>query len=375
MIAHTAEVLATQTVGLRRINFQEALAMKDGVLKVIHCLIRNTQAGFQIGSCLWSILESLPDDLDIGNVFITVEMSGQSHVLGMMAVPDLLYLIALSICQRCVQSSSLGGFATKDLIYAVDWAVDNGPPFQWRQIPPVGAAFFTITISGPTGKLFNPGNTDPAIAAMIAKTVQSWNTPKDGSPLPESDAIRASYWDDRSEQMQRGGTETWWAAQPPLKSSMSYQCDDRLGSPASIDCAQIDWPRSPSDMLNIEQGVSFLYFNTCFLAIFATAPLVITWEQIQVAVSTLIDICVQFPFQAPQGGRAYFQSQQNQTNGQEQKHKRQSKTISGLNALPPHVNITLFEQLEPWTNPASEVNTCTWKAISSGRSMTSCNPA
>ena len=292
----------------------------------------------------------------------------------MLAVPNILYIIAVALCYKCVQSSGRGGFATQDFIYAVDWATEHGPPFEWRQIPPIGAEFLTITISGPTGKLFTPGNTDPAIPAVIAKTVLTWNKPKDGSGLPEHELERAEFWKGRCEEMQRGGKETWWAVQPPLEaSSMSYQCDGLLGSPASVDCAQIEWNQLGllSDMLNIESGVLFLHHNACFLAISAAVPLVITWNQIRVAMSALMNLCIEVG--TPQGGRAYFKPQQNLISGRKEKHKRQSQKISGLNALPPNLNITIFEQLETWTNPTSELNTCTWKAISSGRTIESCN--
>ena len=308
-----------------------------GFHQATRCLIKKTQVCIT-GSLLSRRSESLPDDLGLGSVYITIESSGVGRV-GVSAAPDLLYTIALSICQECVLPSGRGGFATQNFISAVDWAADRWVEYQWRTIPPVATSFLTITISGPTRKLFTPGNYDPEIPAVIAKTIRMWEARPHESQLAPSSLRRVEFWEERSEQMQRGGTEAWWAIQP-LDSSMEYQCDELLGSPVSADCAHIEWSQlNPSpDTINIGPGVLFLHFNTCFLAISAAVPLVITWNQVRVAMSALMDVCIQYPFQASQGGRAFL-GHPSSTSISGRRRKRQS----GLTGRSPSLDSTLVD--------------------------------
>ena len=156
---------------------------------------------------------------------------------------------------------------------------------------------------------------------------------------------------------------------------MSYQCDAGLRSPATVDCAYIEWnqltPASDTLTVGPKAGVRFLHSNTCYLAISSIIPLALTWNQVRTAVSALMSICIQNPFQAAHGGRAYYSHPSHQI-GKRGK-KRRSSEVTGLNALPPHVNITIFEQTEPWTNPAVELRTCAWQAVSKGHPITFCN--
>ena len=47
-------------------------------------------------------------------------------------------------------------------------------------------------------------------------------------------------------------------------------------------------------------------------------------------------------------------------------------TLSGWNALPPSADIHIFQQVEPWISPASEMDSCTWKAVINGSSVMKC---
>ena len=342
-----------------------------GGFQVIRCPFRRSPVGTLEAHSYLTGQDVHLITLELGSVFISIELSDQSPPLGLLAQPNQLYLIAVSLCQACVEDSGRGGFATLDMIHAVDWAIDSTS--QWRTRPPIAMAFLTIMVSGPTGRLYKPGSYDPEIAVAIGATIRKFDASRDGSQPAPSVVRKLEYWEYRSEQMQRGGTdETWWAISPPLDASMNYECDERLGSPASVDCADVEWNQlSPSsDILNIRPGVLFLHSKTCFLAISAAIFLTVTWKQIRVGVAALLNLCNNNPLQAPQGGRAYFQTRPISISG---KYKRQAKNVSGLNALPPHLNITIFEQSESWTNPNEELNTCTWKAVSSGKPVTSCN--
>ena len=109
--------------------------------------------------------------------------------------------------------------------------------------------------------------------------------------------------------------------------------------------------------------------DTCYLAISATINMILTWVQIRAAVSSLLCICVdsQAPV-AAKGGRAYWQPS---TKAIGRRRKRQNG-LSGLNALPPHANITVFKQQEPYNSPATELKSCTWTAIEKGGSVSNC---
>ena len=173
---------------------------------------------------------------------------------------------------------------------------------------------------------------------------------------------------------------SWWdrsgdgssTSQAGLQASdeMIYQCDTTLGSPFNVDCSQLESSQiSPSsDTLNVGPSMMFLHQNSCYIAIGASEALVITWEQVRIALNTLLGVCINHPYNPSQGGRAFYStplvhSRSGQT-------KRGSQTA--LNALPPHVNITVFQQKEAWTNAVNEIDTCTWKAVVNGSSVTAC---
>ena len=183
----------------------------------------------------------------------------------------------------------------------------------------------------------------------------------------------SNYWTLMSFSMTRGSHRPWWGGHSPApQDEMTYECDDLLGNPSVADCSRIEWNQigPATDTIAVGPGVTFLHSNSCYLAISATISLVLAWEQVRAALATLMNVCIQHPYQPPQGGRAYFGAQRKRVSG----HKsRRRSSPTGLNALPPHANITIFQQSEAWTNPADELRTCTWKAVLGGRSVKSCN--
>ncbi|MCJ1223606.1 hypothetical protein MMC12_000249 [Toensbergia leucococca] len=297
-------------------------------------------------------------------------------------IPDDIRNRATRLAGNCVgEFDGIGGFEVLDLAHLVSWAVTVPPPIPpWHNPPPVGATFATITISGPSNKMFSPGNTDPAIAFAVADALATIYGENDIDLHSQRLLLdKEHYWRTVGEQMDRGGTTPWWqAAVPQASAETVYECDASLGSPSLADCSQIEWSQlgpfgKVSDSIQIEPGApTFLHSNTCYLAISATAPLVLTWQQIRAAVATLMGICLENPYQSSQGGRAYFGSQLQQPNGRKAKAKRQNGGLLGLNALPPNANITIFRQLEPWTNPINEIETCAWQAVKIGASVMGC---
>ena len=94
----------------------------------------------------------------------------------------------------------------------------------------------------------------------------------------------------------------------------------------------------------------------------------ISWAQIQAALETLRNFCLTRPSQPAQGGRAYYVSQGLMNKGV----GRRQTQVTGLNALPPHVNLTLFQQTEPWTDQAAEYDSCTWREVTSRGTVKAC---
>ena len=290
--------------------------------------------------------------------------------------PRRLFDLGVFLCERCVKEQGKGGFATLGFNSATQWAQNHSPPFVWRTIPSIDATFFTVTVSGPTNKLYSPGNTDPAISLAIGSNIAAMTDPGDPQSLKENKEKEA-YWNERSTQMTRGSTTAWWSLGPTeAKPEMIYQCDSSLGTPSASDCTAIEWQQLAVQPGTLTVGPEAIFFhvNTCYLAISAAAVIILTWNQIRTAVSALTDTCIQHPYQAAQGGRAYLGPPPTSQDGM-RKYKRQNAQLIGWNALPPHVNITMFKQSEPWTNPAAELRTCTWQAALNGRSTLSCTSA
>ena len=176
-------------------------------------------------------------------------------------------------------------------------------------------------------------------------------------------------------EMARGGRKTWFPAtamanvQTPY--DMAYECDASLGSPSATDCSQLEWSQlgPPSDSVSVGPGnATFVHSDSCYLAISASTDLVLSWQQIRAAVEALLAICIMHPYSSPQGGRAYYQVQPSMIEG-----RRRKRDVTGLNALPPHANLTMFEQTKPWTNLEDELKSCTWQAASNRRAISTCN--
>lgn len=285
--------------------------------------------------------------------------------------------IGLGLNDHCVSLAGLGGYGTAGFANTRDWLLGpDSPPQAWAAPPPVSASFFTVTLSGPTDQYYAPGNTDPEVPIALSEYMARYSRAENDLQLLPHVRDRIFYWDAQSIGMRRGSGQPWWSPQNAVASNeMSYQCDAGLGSPATVDCAHIEWdqliPLSDTLTVGPRAGVTFLHSNTCYLAISSTIPLTLTWNQVRAAVSALMSICIHNPFQASHGGRAYYSHPSHQI-GKRGRQRRNSE-VTGLNALPPHANITIFEQSQPWTDPAGELRTCAWQAVLKGHPVTPCN--
>ena len=279
----------------------------------------------------------------------------------------------VSACVR--RSSGQGGFATYGFASTTAWSVQ---PDAIATEPTEASHFLTVTISGAAGRRFYPGAYDPEVPLGLAafSTASAARINR-----PSSIGLNAAFWTSQAQQMQRGGTTAWWTRfSNHAPGEMKYECDTALGSPSPVDCSQVEWSQlgstnSPSNTISIGPEVMFLHSNTCYLAISSSVAVALKWDQIRTAMATLMNICIQHPYQASQGGRAYsaLPAKGSKSARRDWKGKRQNNDLTGLNALPPLVNILMFEQQEAWTNPTAELHTCTWSAVKSGKAVSTCH--
>ena len=279
----------------------------------------------------------------------------------------------------------MGGFSTHNLGLLFGYLLTNEPSPE-NPIPG-DTAFVTLTVSGPEGKSTEPGNTDPAILAYLADL---FDAQAEESPIDDlkrwKDTLWAQYF--RSASLASLGTHHSWVLPDSSQigigiaaNEMSYECDASLGAPLVNDCSGIEWGNElgpDSDTISVGPAqTTFLHRNSCYVAISASIALVLTWAQVRVALSALITTCVQNPFNVhSQGGRAFHMTPiAGHSNGRkkgEKKKKRDGSNLSGLNALPPHANLTVFQQNESWTSAVGELNTCTWNRVVKGLPVSKC---
>lgn len=284
-------------------------------------------------------------------------------------VPTEVRAAATRVIEQCLGEDHTGGFEVIGYDNLLDWIFPDRGSIMVRGAPyPTSSAFITVTVSGPSGKNTQPGNFDPGIMAGILErflALKQYAEPDSiGYMLGQAGLL---VWKARTKRMELGGRIPWWD-ETGSSNEVSYECDAGLGNPPIKDCAQLEWSQlgPPSDTVAIGPGhVTFLHLNACYMAISASVALVLTWEQIRAALLTLFSVCVYKPVGQPRGGRAHFTSQS----------KSGRRDLSSANALPPHANVTIFEQSEAWTSPAGELNSCTWKAVEKGLSVKTCHTA
>lgn len=246
------------------------------------------------------------------------------------------------------------------------------------------ASFFTVTVSGFTLQDdFIPGHHDPTVAgaiynALFARLVNLAFSDARWNPLANAAERIAEAWALMQRRASDGGGYPWYGqsgANPP-KQMTTYQCDSDLGNPRHVDCSQLQYSqlRTPSDSISLQAGEArFLHAGSCSIGISASAPLVISWDQIKSALNNLIEICVNDPLAKAVGGRAFFGKPARQlynVDGQ-----RTGKRDAKVNVLPPHANITLFRQYElypTFPETAAEIRSCTWQKILEGQDVRPC---
>ena len=251
------------------------------------------------------------------------------------------------VIKQCVTASALGGFATVSFENMVNYVTDPFTHFGER-FPP-SSSFFTVTVSGPLNEVneYRPGEQDPAVPEALSDALRGVaSSMRPGNPYATRYLDGSILFMAEAYALDRSSGGSWWKdmeGAPVRRIHMVYECDAKLGTPASADCSQLEYSQlgPPSDVITVGPGLDkVLSLKTCHVGISASAKLILTWDQIRVAVDRLINQCVLHPLKPAIGGRAYYGVQPLQSVHGRRGQKRD--TLNGLNALPPHANITLY---------------------------------
>ncbi|MCJ1235133.1 hypothetical protein MMC14_003097 [Varicellaria rhodocarpa] len=175
------------------------------------------------------------------------------------------------------------------------------------------SAFLTAQISGPNV----PASTDPSILAAVS--LWSFAAYRRGSTSGSTDfRIRLKTWLNRiiaeefaAKALAEGAADatTTWAPSTPVPDEMTYDCDANLGAPSAVNCLNINYSQleAPSTKIMIGPGTpKVLSLDECNVVVSANSNIVITWDQIRLALEGLLLFCVSRPWQSSIGGRAYY---------------------------------------------------------------------
>ena len=118
------------------------------------------------------------------------------------------------------------------------------------------STFFTVTIHRKGTEPPEAGNYDPSVAVLVAEFLRMRQR---GSPhnLWRKLENAISDFTRRTQNMYAGGKTTpWWGATAGMVDKMSYECDAKLGAPAEVDCAQLEWSQLGPDEEDVALGSS-----------------------------------------------------------------------------------------------------------------------
>ena len=323
---------------------------------------------------------ALPLNLQVGGCIVAVERAGPEASPPLMIDRETVRGMIGWVISQCVTPTGLGGFVTGSFERMVNYITD--PSTRLTEPPPPWGAFFTVTVAGKpnykgTGPI-EPGDYDPAVPEVVAGAlrgvISGW---RKGNPYARRYIKDAQILDSIAAEMDhKFHVDNWWEYPERIRTNqMAYECDANLGSPTAVDCGNLEYSSllgAPSDPVSVGPGMDhFLSLGTCSAAITASVHLVLTWNQIKIALDALINRCVSNPLQPAKGGRAYYATPLSY--GPSSRRMKRG-TIDGLNALPPHANVTIFKQNESIRDAAqSEFETCTWRQILRGGAIATCH--
>jgi hypothetical protein len=122
----------------------------------------------------------------------------------------------------------------------------------------VTSTYITVTVGNTEGKSRSPGNFDPSVAVLVAEYLANRAR---GQPMDQQRRINSLIRDfnRRTQAMNAGGqSTTFWGAIKASQEEMSYECDATLGTPAEVDCAQVEWSElgADDDTLSVGPGIT-----------------------------------------------------------------------------------------------------------------------
>ena len=123
------------------------------------------------------------------------------------------------------------------------------------------SSFLTVTITGPDEELMKAGDTDPSIPSVLSAINYDMYR-----PCPLENHISTTHYNrgymfrQNSFRMTRGGDITWWEPVSTASDKMTYACDGGLGTPATVDCLQLQWQHPGStDTITVTPGTGQVY--------------------------------------------------------------------------------------------------------------------
>ncbi|MCJ1241062.1 hypothetical protein MMC14_009066 [Varicellaria rhodocarpa] len=270
-------------------------------------------------------------------------------------IPSRIRGLAAFVIDRCVGTQSMGGYVTDGLEGMVEYIeqlpsdVDDITHFPTNAQPfPPSARFITVTVSGLRKGPPDTPNKDDDIPNHLSDELNSWSSQGD-NPTGHSMFLvgiqrRAFRLMGAKLLMLEGRISNWWDGEPADPSLVIYECDSKLGNPTKSDCTQLEYSQlgPPSDTLAVGPEVAkLLSSNTCHVAISSSIPVMLTWDQVKIALQGLVLTCIENPMYPSRGGRAFYKNQGTPLQSKRTGQWRKRGTATVFDALPPHVNLTI----------------------------------
>ena len=104
-----------------------------------------------------------------------------------------------------------------------------------------------------------PGNTHPSVAVFIGEYLS-------GKMQGANNAVKAQLGNIVrrmvvvSQKMSPGGSTPWWKQVPDSADKMTYECDGKLGAPAAMDCAKVEYGELGADEDTFSVGAGVVKF-------------------------------------------------------------------------------------------------------------------
>ena len=298
----------------------------------------------------------LPYRVSHGQCEVWVEMVGGGenfnyHNQQISLIPSRIQGLAAFVIDRCVATQSIGGYVTDGLEGMVEYIerlptdMDDIAQFPTNAQPfPASARFITVTVSGLRNGPPDTPNKDDDIPNRLSDELQSHSSQPGHSMFLVGIHLRAFRLLAAKLLMLEGKISNWWDGDPTNPSHIFYECDSKLGSPTKSDCTQLEYSQlgPPSDTLAIRpEAAKLLSSNTCHVAISSSVPIVLTWNQVKIALQGLVLTCIENPLYSSRGGRAFYNSQVAPLQSKLIGRWRKRGTATAFDVLPPYVNLTI----------------------------------